>query len=48
LPNGLKVGGDLYVDSMFIEQYPFKDLPKILHLPFKKKQLIIDRLQSGY
>ena len=50
LPNGLKVGGDLYVDSMFIEQYPFKDLPKILHLPFVEdtKQLIIDRLQSGY
>jgi hypothetical protein len=50
LPNGLQVGGFIFVDPSFIERYPFKGLPKILHLPFLGdiKKLIIERLQSGY
>jgi hypothetical protein len=50
LPKGLKVGGTIYTDPSFIEQYPFKDLPKILHLPFleSRKQILIERLKNGY
>jgi hypothetical protein len=38
------------VDQVFIERYPFRDLPKILHLPFLEdiKQPIRYRLQIGY
>jgi hypothetical protein len=50
LPDGLQVGDTVYVDTRFIKQYPFRDLPKILHLPFQedKKQVLLERLQSGY
>jgi hypothetical protein len=50
LPAGLKVGETLYVDSTFIKQYPFRDIPKILHLPFGDsiRRLVLERLQNGY
>lgn len=49
LPDGLFVGDTLYVDAAFIKKYPFKDLPKISHLPFleNKKQILLKRLRNG-
>jgi hypothetical protein len=50
LPEGLRVDEGLSVDSCLIKRHPFKDLPKILHLPFDEdlKQIITDRLRNGY
>jgi hypothetical protein len=47
LPSDMKVGISLSVDESFIQNYPFKDLPKILHLPFYVdiKQLLLERLK---
>jgi hypothetical protein len=50
LPDELQVGGNIYVDQNLIEQYPFRSIPKILHLPFQedKKKILLERLQNGY
>jgi hypothetical protein len=50
LPEGLSVGSTLFVDPVFIEKYSFRDLPKILHLPFaeKIKQILLQRLRNVY
>jgi hypothetical protein len=50
LPDGLKVGGKIFVDHVSIERYPFRSIPKILHLPFLEdiKQILIERLKNGY
>jgi len=47
LPSDLKVGDEIYADESFIQNYPFKEIPKILHLPFEYelKQLLLERLQ---
>jgi hypothetical protein len=47
LPSDMKVGGMIYVDDSFIQNYPFKDLPKILHLPFveRQKNVLLERLK---
>jgi hypothetical protein len=48
LPSDMKVGWIIYADASFIQNYPFKDIPKILHLPFENdlKQLLMERLQK--
>ena len=50
LPDGLQVGNIIHVDQRLLDQYPFRSIPKILHLPFQEdmKQLIMERLQNGY
>jgi hypothetical protein len=47
LPSDMKVGWTIYADESFIQNYPFKEIPKILHLPFTEtlKQLLLERLQ---
>jgi len=49
MPAGIKVVGTIYVDFSFLQNYPFKDIPKILPLPFEddKKQILLDRLANG-
>jgi hypothetical protein len=48
LPVGVQIGGSLFLPIGFIEQYSFKDLPKILHLSLdvNSKHLIIERLND--
>jgi hypothetical protein len=48
LPVGLEVGGTLYVDYEFVENYPLREIPKILYLPFEpeRKQVLLNRLSS--
>jgi len=47
LPFDMKVGKRIYANESFIQNYPFKDIPKILHLPFeyKIKSLLLERLK---
>jgi hypothetical protein len=47
LPSDMKVGKVIYADESFIQNYPFKELPKILHLPFTLplKQILRERIQ---
>jgi hypothetical protein len=47
LPSDMKVELSIYVDKSFIQNYPFKDIPKILHLPFENdlKQILRERLK---
>jgi hypothetical protein len=47
LPSDTNVGIYIFVDDSFIQNYPFKDIPKILHLPFveRLKQLLLKRLK---
>jgi hypothetical protein len=49
LPVGLLVSGSIYTDIGFVTRYPFRDIPKILHLPFgsQVKKLLRERLQNG-
>jgi hypothetical protein len=47
LPSDMKIERLLGVHKSFIKDYPFRDIPKILHLPFLEdlKQLLLERLQ---
>ena len=47
LPYDMIIGDKIYADESFIQNYPFKEIPKILHLPFEYelKQLLLERLQ---
>jgi hypothetical protein len=47
LPSDMKVGWIIYADESFIQNYPFKEIPKILQLPFHEplKQLLLERLK---
>ena len=49
LPSDLKVGHNISADESFIRYYPFRQIPKILHLPFREiiKTLIQERLSHG-
>jgi hypothetical protein len=47
LPSDLKVGDTIYADISLIRNYSFKEIPKILHLPFSDylKQILMERIQ---
>jgi hypothetical protein len=47
LPSDIQVKWKIYADESFIQNYPFKEIPKILHLPFEddQKQLLLERIQ---
>lgn len=47
-PNGLKVDEDIYSD--IFQQYPIKDIPKILHLNLfeKDRKILLDLLKKGH
>lgn len=49
LPSDIQVGDTILADSGFIRRYPFRELPKIAHLPFESriKQIIFERLAHG-
>lgn len=48
LPSDMKIGKYLTVEETFLENYPFREIPKILHLPFIDfcKEILIERLNK--